>query len=149
MQAPAPPPHEPHIARLVHFFESMTPAALERLGEIYTIDCRFKDPFNEVHGLDAIRRIYSHMYTTLDEPRFEVTHAVTQDRNCVLTWNFLFRFRRRTQVQTVHGTSHLVLDADGRIADHRDYWDAAGEFYEKLPLVGGLMRWLRRKVQSA
>jgi steroid delta-isomerase len=27
---------------------------------------------------------------------------------------------------------------------HRDYWDAAEELYEKLPLVGALMRWLKR-----
>ena len=26
---------------------------------------------------------------------------------------------------------------------HRDYWDAAEELYEKLPLLGALMRWLK------
>lgn len=128
----------------------MTPASLDRLGEIYAPDSRFKDPFNAVRGLDAIRRVYAHMYATLDEPRFEVTRAVTQGDDCVLMWNFLFRFRRRDgKTQTVRGASHLVLDSDGRIADHRDYWDAAEELYEKLPLVGSLMRWLKRKVQSS
>ena len=28
---------------------------------------------------------------------------------------------------------------------HRDYWDAAEELYEKLPILGGLMRWLKRR----
>lgn len=28
---------------------------------------------------------------------------------------------------------------------HRDYWDAAEELYEKLPVLGDLMRWLRRQ----
>jgi steroid Delta-isomerase len=28
---------------------------------------------------------------------------------------------------------------------HRDYWDAAEELYEKLPILGGLMRWLKRQ----
>jgi hypothetical protein len=27
---------------------------------------------------------------------------------------------------------------------HRDYWDAAEELYEKLPVLGGLMRFLKR-----
>ncbi|TCP05025.1 nuclear transport factor 2 family protein [Caldimonas thermodepolymerans] len=140
---------EPRIARLVQYFESLSPAALERLGEIYAADCRFKDPFNEVRGLDAVRRIYAHMYATLDEPRFCITRAVVQGSHCVLTWTFQFRFRRRGEEQSVRGSSHLVLDAEGRITDHEDYWDAAGQFYEKLPLVGNLMRWLRRKVQPA
>lgn len=141
---------EPRVARLVHFFEGMTPAALGRLGEIYADDCRFKDPFNEVTGIDAIRRIYAHMYQTLDEPRFEVTRSVTQGHDCVLTWNFLFRLRSRPGVQqTIRGASHLVLAPDGRITQHRDYWDAAEELYEKLPLLGTLMRWLKRRVQSS
>jgi hypothetical protein len=35
--------------------------------------------------------------------------------------------------------------ADGRVGWHRDYWDAAEELYEKLPLIGSLMRLLRRR----
>jgi steroid delta-isomerase len=42
----------------------------------------------------------------------------------------------------------LILNDDGRIAQHRDYWDAAEELYEKLPVIGGLMRWMRRRGQS-
>ena len=50
-----------------------------------------------------------------------------------------------TTLQTVRGASHLKFAADGRINFHRDYWDAAEELYEKLPLVGSLMRWLKRQ----
>jgi len=32
-----------------------------------------------------------------------------------------------------------------RVAVHRDYWDAAEELYEKLPVLGSLMRWLKRR----
>jgi hypothetical protein len=46
------------------------------------------------------------------------------------------------------GATHLVFDADGKVAVHRDYWDAAEELYEKLPLLGGLMRWLKRRAQT-
>jgi steroid delta-isomerase len=35
---------------------------------------------------------------------------------------------------------------DGRVTYHRDYWDAAGELYAKLPVVGPLMRYLARKM---
>jgi steroid delta-isomerase len=48
----------------------------------------------------------------------------------------------------VHGATHLRFAPDGRIALHRDYWDAAEELYEKLPLVGALMRWLRSRASA-
>ena len=46
------------------------------------------------------------------------------------------------------GASQLVFDAQGRVVLHRDYWDAAEELYEKLPVVGSLMRWLKRRANS-
>lgn len=139
-----------HSQALVDFFEQLTPQTLERLAEIYTTDAYFKDPFNEVHGVDAIRQIFSHMFVALDEPRFTVTTRIAQGEQCFLVWEFRFRFRnfRRDQTQLIRGGSHLRFAPDGRVSFHRDYWDAAEELYEKLPAVGLLMRWLRRRANS-
>ena len=48
-------------------------------------------------------------------------------------------------MRRIHGTSHIRFAADGRVQYHRDYWDAAGELYEQLPLVGLLMRFLKKR----
>jgi steroid delta-isomerase len=148
VSAPADP--RAAVERIVGFYESLSPAALNRLGEFYTDGARFKDPFNEVHGVAAIRGVFEHMYTSLHAPRFVVTQRVVDGAQCFLVWEFRFRFRRfdtRTE-QVVRGGSHLRLAADGRIDDHRDYWDAAEELYEKLPAVGALMRWLKRRANQ-
>jgi hypothetical protein len=34
------------------------------------------------------------------------------------------------------------------ITEHRDYWDAAEELYEKIPVLGGLMRWLKKRARE-
>ncbi len=143
------PAEDPRVARIVALFETLSPEALPQLATIYTEDARFKDPFNEVQGLAALRRIFEHMYATLDEPRFVVHERVVQGERCFLTWDFVFRLRsgRREQL-VVRGASHLVLAADGRIAMHRDYWDVAEELYEKLPVLGTLMRFLRRRLSA-
>ncbi len=90
------------------------------------------------------------MFVALDAPRFVVTQRVVQGAQCFLTWDFHFRFRRfdRHVIQTVRGATRLVLDAQGRILLHRDYWDAAEELYEKIPLVGALMRWLKTRANA-
>lgn len=137
------------VERLVRRFEALAPADLARLDELYTADARFKDPFNEVRGVPAMAAIFGHMFATLDEPRFVIRDVVLQGDQCFLAWEFLFRMRRFNRAeQCIRGGSHLRLAADGRIADHRDYWDAAEELYEKLPVLGGLMRWLRRRAAS-
>ena len=138
---------DPRVQVIVALFERLAPADLPRLVEIYTPDARFKDPFNEVRGVPAIARIFEHMFRTLDAPRFVIRDVIVQGDQCFLSWDFVFRMRRFNGAeQTIRGASHLQLARDGRIAAHRDYWDAAEELYEKLPFVGGLMRWLKRRV---
>ena len=138
------------IADIVDFFESFTVADLDRLGDYYAEDAYFKDPFNEVRGIDAVRRVYAHMFETLENPRFVITQRMAQGGACWLAWEFHFGFRsmRKGQAQVVRGATHLLLAADGRIASHRDYWDAAEELYEKLPVIGALMRWLKCRAAS-
>ena len=141
---------EPDVARVVAFFEALTPGSVGELGLLYDRNARFVDPFNDVQGLAAVEGIFRHMFVALDEPRFVVTGQVVQGAQCFLLWDFHFRFKRfDTQtVQTIRGTSHLVFSDAGLVTLHRDYWDAAQELYEKLPLIGGLMRWLKKRANS-
>jgi steroid delta-isomerase len=138
--------HEAGMERLVRFFESISLQGMhEQLAGVYAPDARFKDPFNEVRGLPAIAHIFEHMFEQVNEPRFVVTTRVLQGSQAFLTWEFRFRMKRfSTQAQCIFGATHIVFDDDGKVAVHRDYWDAAEELYEKLPVLGALMRWLKR-----
>ena len=147
-------PHNPSgidaaVQRTVQFFEHLRPGDLADLGQHYAAHAVFKDPFNEVRGLPAIEGVFQHMFVSLHEPHFIVTQRVVQGSHCFLTWDFVFRFQRfsPSQWQTVRGASHLLYDELGLITLHRDYWDAAEELYEKLPLVGSVMRWLKERAR--
>lgn len=139
--------------RVTRFFETFGPNDLGHIKDYYCKDALFKDPFNEVQGVDAIAKIFSHMFDALNQPRFVITQKVQQGAHCFVTWDFLFAMRQYQSdtTQTIKGASHLVFQLEEgvwRIAVHRDYWDAAEELYEKLPLVGALMRWLKKRANS-
>ena len=139
---------DPDVQRIVALFEQLSLQDLPRLAEIYRPDASFKDPFNEVQGVAAIQRIFEHMFASLDGPRFLIRDTVVQGDQCFLSWDFSFRMKRfNRSAQHIRGASHLKLAADGRILLHRDYWDAAEELYEKLPVLGALMRWLKRRAK--
>ena len=140
----------PDINGVIQVFESLTVQSLDQMVTFYAPDAHFVDPFNTVQGVEAIVQVFRHMFATLEDPHFVVTGSVVQGDQCFLLWDFRFRFRRfRNQVdQSVPGTSHLRFDGQGRICHHHDYWDAAHGLYETMPVLGGLMRWLRRRVNS-
>lgn len=141
-----PPAMGAAVQRLIHFFEQLSPQDVPRLAEIYAPEARFKDPFNEVQGLSAIARIFAHMFEQVEQPHFIVSERIVQGQQCFLVWEFRFRFRRSAPQawQTVRGGTHLVFNDEGLVTLHRDYWDAVEELYEKLPVLGSLMRWLKR-----
>jgi len=134
------------LEEIVRWFETLTPESALRAGEVYAPAAHFKDPFNEVRGVEAIARVFAHMFEQVEAPRFDVTGRFTGAGEAMLLWHFTFGppgERRR-----VRGASHLVFAADGRIARHRDYWDVAEEFYEKVPVLGGLLRLIKRRLRA-
>jgi len=138
---------------VVNFFEHLQPSDVADIGQLYTTDAQFKDPFNEVQGISAIEHIFGHMFETLNAPRFVITQQVQNGAQCFVTWDFFFSMPRMDKgaMQTIRGATHFVLREEAgvwRVAVHRDYWDAAEELYEKLPVVGSLMRWLKKRANS-
>ncbi len=136
------------IDTLVQFFETLTPESVVALPRHYTEDAYFRDPFNEVRGVGEITGIFTRMFENLHEPRFIVTNRIVQADQAMLEWDFQFRIRRFRPHQpwSIHGTSHVRLAPDGRANYHRDYWDSGAELYAKLPVVGGAVRWLARRM---
>lgn len=139
-----------NVEALIRYYQELTPAALARLPEFYSADAYFKDPFNEVRGVAAIRRIFEHMYQQVVEPRFVVSESVVDDGGAFLIWEFHFRTRLwgKDKPGLIRGTSHLRFDAAGKVCYHRDYWDSGEELYMKLPGLGVLMRTLRRALRA-
>lgn len=130
---------------IADWFEALSPQSLATIGEVYDEQSLFRDPFNDIQGIEKIRTIYQHMFDELEAPRFKVTRIVEQGLESFMIWNFTFVLKG-TQHQ-IAGCTHFVLDPISlRVTLHRDYWDAAQELYEKLPLIGWLMRRLRRKL---
>lgn len=132
-----------NLDALTRFYQELAPESVSRFPEFYTEDAWFKDPFNEVRGIAAIQRIFAHMFEQVAEPRFVVTERLADESSAMLVWEF-----RYGQGQRIRGVSHLRFAEDGRVAYHRDYWDAAEELYMKLPVLGAALRWLRRRLSA-
>ena len=140
--------HAGRVDALVDLYEGLSPADVGRFREFYADDVFFKDPFNEVRGVARVQRIFSHLFSQLDDPRFVVFDRIVSENGALLVWEMRFRQKnshRQGPVQIIRGASHLKFDVDGQVTWHRDYWDAAEELYAKLPGIGWLIRLLKRK----
>jgi hypothetical protein len=133
------------LAAYCRLYEGLRPDDLERFGEVYTPGARFKDPFNDVRGVDAIRAVFRHMYATLESPRFEVLEQVSVGSAGFIRWRFHFATRGPGGRQwSIEGVSRVAFAPDGRVEEHVDYWDPVEGLYGHLPVLGWLFRLPRR-----
>lgn len=150
------------LAKIKTFYETLSPDSLDQIGELYAPNARFKDPFQSVQGQGAIRGVFEHMFQLQATSRFiivGITQSVPETvpvpdtvpvpesksgAQACLRWIYWLELRGKPV--SIEGCSWLCFDAAGYIVDHRDYWDAAEELYEKIPVLSWLMQWLRRKI---
>jgi predicted ester cyclase len=131
----------------VRFYETLTPETTGALSSLVTPDVLFRDPFNDVQGVEAYERVLTKMFQDLDAPKFEVRHAVLDGEVGFLKWQLVYRGKRSRERRIV-GMSELRFNEDGRVARHVDYWDAASQLYESVPLLGFILRLIRRRLAA-
>ena len=133
--------------KITLFFENLTEeTTIEQFKTIYDENISFKDPFNEVGGIKAVYSVFSHMYRNLDKPRFVITEYMEKENIIYVKWNFLFAFKGEKKESSFEGVSRLIVNEDDKVISHIDYWDAAEHIYEKVPLLGSLLRYIKRKI---
>jgi len=135
-----------HVRRYIDFFERMEPGSLASVDTYFVADAHFVDPFNDVRGSSAIRRVFEHMFANCVQPRFEVVECVGDHATVYLRWRF--SFGAAAARRQIDGVSRVQFAADGRALEHIDYWDPARQIYETIPLLGRLMRTLRRRLST-
>ena len=119
---------------------------LEGIEDFVSVDIKFKDPFNDLSGLDSFRRLLVKTLNEVKGLKFEVTHRAWTEDILFLRWSFQGEVRGLNYWK-VEGMSEINFDEQGLVCRHVDHWDAAGQFYEKLPLIGTIIRIIRSRLQ--
>jgi hypothetical protein len=138
-----------HIQGVINQFENLSPNSIDALVALYSKDAFFKDPFNEVKGRADIRHIFTHMFTQVNNPHFVIKNTLENGSQACLIWEFIFQLKQSPNLdQVIRGCTWMTFNEELLITEHRDYWDAAEELYEKIPVLGGLMRWLKKRARQ-
>lgn len=141
-------PEAAPIERFVGFFEGLEQTDLVRIGDIYTDDVHFVDPFSDFHGLQTLTGIFEAMFTKMRDYRLEVHEfgMIGPDSGFVRWTMSGYVKQLGKDIWIVEGGSLVRFDSNGRVREHIDYWDAASQMYERLPVIGWILRMIRRKL---
>ena len=134
------------MTAVADFYNEMTPAKLDRLGDIYGPGVEFHDPIHNASGLSQLREVLIYRFHHMAAVTVKVVDAHGDDRTGFLWWTVTYQHRGNGRV--IHGTSHFKFANDGRIAEQRDHWDSAPVLFGELPLLGWLTRIIKQRAQK-
>lgn len=107
---------------------------------VYAPDVHFQDPTQERHGIEAYIAAQEALLGRCDDVFLEPGAVALQGDTGFVEWRMGLKIRG---IEFVYpGATRLRLGCDGRILEHRDYFDFVGPTFTPVPLVGGFVRWL-------
>ena len=132
------------LADYVEVLENLSSENLNSLSNITTEAFSFKDPFNHTHTQADFIAIMEDMFQRLSLVRFQVHRSVQQGQHAFIYWTF-YGNSRFTGEFSFEGVSRIEADDSGKITLHHDFWDGS-ELMEKVPLLGAVIRKVRKKL---
>ena len=122
------------VENYIDLFNNLTPDNIDKFDNLISEDIIFIDPFNNINGTNAFKNIFYHMFKNVKEPKFFILNYSVNKQRVFLKWKMtFFAFK---SLQTIEGMSELLLNDDGKIASHTDYWDSLSGLFIKIPFIG-------------
>ena len=75
---------------------------------------------------------------------------IAEENEAAIYWNMSYQHPRLNggKIVNVQGSSHLK-GCDDKVIFHRDYIDLGAMLYEQVPLLGRIIRFLKRRATNS
>ncbi len=118
----------------------------EQWRAVYDDGVHFQDPTQEKRGINAYIVAQEGLMRRCDDIFLEPGAVALSGDTAFVEWTMGLKIKG---IEFIYpGTTRLRIGADGKIVEHRDYFDFVGPTFAPVPLVGGFVRWLYRRFVS-
>ncbi|GGI69857.1 nuclear transport factor 2 family protein [Shewanella gelidii] len=133
---------------LIALYKTLNRHNLHLLDTVYAKDICFIDPLHQIRGLDALMRYFEVLYHNVQSIEFVIHERLTQPHQVCLFWQMSYSHAKLNAGKPilVDGSSHLKLNDEYQICYHRDYFDVGQMLYEPIPVLGHVIRKIKRGV---
>ena len=138
--------------RVIKFFNLANFSNMKALCKIfYHPNLIFKDPLGTIKGREEMIKYYLNLYQNVIDIRFEFKDSTSNNNSHMLSWIMYLKSKSLKSGEEIklEGVSHLKFDPKTNLVTyHRDYFDMGAFIYEHIPVVGSLIRYIKRKLSS-
>jgi hypothetical protein len=116
----------------------------QHMRDVYAPNVYYRDGFKDLQGIDALEAYLISALPDMYVYSLDLQDVAVHDGNYYLLWTTQFSLKNKKEIISLTGMTHLRFDKDGRVIFEQGFWDT-GVIYERLPIVGPFIRWLKKK----
>jgi hypothetical protein len=139
------------FGRVAEFFDEMTVEKVRSLaGSVYAPDAYFDDGLKVLWGVHEIEDYFVRSVGGARHVDFDFSDvAVSWSKpDHYVRWRMTLEKRWLNAGAPIHadGVTHFRFDERGRVILQRDFWNTGSAFYERVPILGWLIRRVRARI---
>lgn len=137
------------LARFSQFYTTLDIARLADLSDVYHRDIYFVDPVGEHQGLSSLEAYFRLLLSNLSTCSFTLADIQHHEQQATVCWHMTYSHPRlrRGSLLSLEGISQLRF-AEQRVIYQRDYYDLGAMLYEHIPLLGGVVVKLKKRLRA-
>jgi len=121
----------------------------ENTLKVYAVDAFLDDTLVIHHGADSIREYFVKTAANMTHCEVTIDDVSKSGGNYYVRWTMIFQAPAMSGGQPVHsvGISQVRFNREGKVAFHQDFWDSGKNFYAHLPVAGGVIGFIRKRLK--
>jgi len=121
----------------------------ENVSKTYRSDAYLDDTLTTHYGAAQIETYFLKTADSLTDAHVTIDDVVRSGSDHYIRWTMVMAAKPLAGGSPVHsiGISQIRFDSEGKVAIHQDFWDSGENFFGRLPVAGGIINLIRKRLQ--
>ena len=137
------------LDNFISIYQSLAVDNLSGLAQLYHENIIFEDPLHVITGFSALADYFDNLYQYVSNCTFVINQVIREGNQAGIYWTMTYTHKYLNGGKTISVEGHsLIMGDKDKVVYHRDYIDLGQMIYENVPVLGGIIRWLKRRINQ-
>ena len=134
------------IENFKEYYVDLDMSDREALAKVYSDDVVFTDPIHTIQGFDKLYKYFLGMDGNVISCTFDFHRETFEDGKGYLEWDMDLQMKSHDIRVQVPGVTYVEFG--DKVTFHRDYFDAGAMFYENVPILRRIIKYIKKRIAS-
>lgn len=137
------------LDKFISIYQSLSVDNLAGLAQLYHEDVIFQDPLHVISGFTELADYFDNLYQHVASCTFVINQVIRDGNQAGIYWTMTYVHKHLNGGKAISVEGHSIIMGDkDKVVYHRDYIDLGQMLYENVPVLGAIIRWLKRRINQ-